>query len=62
MFNLVKSKFPHGYFNIFTAEFGSRFAFWAVQSVIVLYLTKQWFCRKKLAYPIRWDIKNGLID
>ena len=20
------------------------------------------FCRKKLAYPIRWDIKNGLID
>ena len=50
MIGLMKARFPNGYLSIFTAEFGSRFAFWAVQSVIVLYLTKQFLITDSLAY------------
>ncbi len=42
--------FPRGFFNIFGSEFVSRFSFWAVQSVIVLYLTKQFLVSDSVAY------------
>lgn len=43
-------RFPKGFFNIFGAEFSARFCFWAVQSIIVLFLTKQFLISDSLAY------------
>ena len=50
MTSIKSSYFPTGFFNIFGSEFASRFSFWAVQSVIVLYLTQQFLMTDSAAY------------
>jgi POT family proton-dependent oligopeptide transporter len=48
----LNKTFPKGFYNLFFTEFGARFGFWGVQSILVLYLVKLFLISDTNSYSI----------
>lgn len=46
----VKQRYPDGYWPLFSSEIVSRFGFWTIQSLLVLYLVQFFHFSEKLSY------------